>query len=99
MSANKILIVDDEEIIVRLLSMSLKSDGYETVTASNGAHGLEVFKAESPDIVVTDIKMPVMDGIALALSAGAQFGPNYPLEYQWEWLRAPYWSIGSRAML
>ncbi|MBA3012335.1 MAG: response regulator [Proteobacteria bacterium] len=65
MSANKILIVDDEEIIVRLLSMSLKSDGYETVTAFNGEQGLEVFKAESPDIVVTDIKMPGMDGLEL----------------------------------
>ncbi len=65
MSANKILIVDDEEIIVRLLSMSLKSDGYETVVAFNGEQGLEVFKSESPDIVVTDIKMPGMDGLEL----------------------------------
>ncbi len=65
MSANKILIVDDEEIIVRLLSMSLRSDGYETVTANSGEQGLEVFKSESPDIVVTDIKMPGMDGLEL----------------------------------
>jgi len=65
MPGNKILIVDDEEIIVRLLSMSLKSDGYETVTAYNGEQGLEVFKSESPDIVVTDIKMPGMDGLEL----------------------------------
>ena len=65
MTANKILIVDDEEIIVRLLSMSLRSDGYETVTAHSGEQGLEVFKSESPDIVVTDIKMPGMDGLEL----------------------------------
>ena len=65
MSANKILVVDDEEIIVRLLSMSLRSDGYETVTASSGEMGLEVFQSESPDIVVTDIKMPGMDGLEL----------------------------------
>ena len=65
MPANKILIVDDEEIIVRLLSMSLRSDGYETVTAQSGEQGLEVFKSESPDIVVTDIKMPGMDGLEL----------------------------------
>jgi len=65
MSANKILIVDDEEIIVRLLSMSLRSDGYETVTAYSGEQGLEVFKSEAPDIVVTDIKMPGMDGLEL----------------------------------
>lgn len=65
MSAHKILIVDDEEIIARLLSISLKSDGYETVTANSGAEGLEKFKTESPDIVITDIKMPGMDGLEL----------------------------------
>ncbi len=65
MSAFKILIVDDEELIVRLLSMSLRSDGYQTVSAFSGEQGLEVFKSESPDIVVTDIKMPGMDGLEL----------------------------------
>lgn len=65
MSANKILIVDDEEIIVRLLSMSLRSDGYETFTAGSGEEGLQVFQEKSPDIVVTDIKMPGMDGLEL----------------------------------
>ncbi|CCK80555.1 ATP-binding response regulator [Desulfobacula toluolica] len=65
MSANKILIVDDEEIIVRLLSISLRSDGYETFTAYNGEQGLEVFESQRPDIVVTDIKMPGMDGLEL----------------------------------
>lgn len=65
MSANKILIVDDEEIIVRLLSMSLRSDGYEVVSANNGEEALEVLAREAPDIVVTDIKMPVMDGLEL----------------------------------
>ncbi len=65
MSAFKILIVDDEELIVRLLSMSLQSDGYQTVSAFSGKQGLEVFKAESPDIVITDIKMPGMDGLEL----------------------------------
>lgn len=65
MTANKILLVDDEEIIVRLLSMSLRSDGYEIVTANSGQEGLDVFQAEAPDIVVTDIKMPGMDGLEL----------------------------------
>ncbi|MCK5313108.1 MAG: response regulator, partial [Desulfobacteraceae bacterium] len=59
----KILIIDDEESIVKFLSLSLKADGYETVTAYNGKQGLEVFKKEQPDIVLTDIKMPEMDGL------------------------------------
>lgn len=65
MSPNKILIVDDEEIIVRLLSISLRSDGYETLSAYGGEQGLEIFKSQSPDIVITDIKMPGMDGLEL----------------------------------
>ena len=65
MSANRILIVDDEEIIVRLLSMSLRSDGYETLAAHSGEEGLKVFQESDPDIVVTDIKMPGMDGLEL----------------------------------
>jgi two-component system, NtrC family, sensor kinase len=59
----KILLIDDEETNVRVLAISLRSDGYEVVTAYSGEEGLEVFEQESPDIVVTDIKMPGMDGI------------------------------------
>lgn len=65
MSANKILIVDDEESIARMLSMSLKADGYETFCAYNGEEGLSSFKTDKPDIVITDIKMPEMDGLEL----------------------------------
>ncbi|MBW2606620.1 MAG: response regulator [Deltaproteobacteria bacterium] len=59
----KILLIDDEEDIVRVLSMSLKSDGYDVVSALSGKEGLDVFKKESPDIILTDVKMPGMDGI------------------------------------
>ena len=59
----KVLLIDDEETNVRVLAISLRSDGYEVVTAYSGEEGLEVFSRELPDIVVTDIKMPGMDGI------------------------------------
>ncbi|MCD6486736.1 MAG: response regulator, partial [Syntrophobacterales bacterium] len=55
--------IDDEEAIIRVLSISLKSDGYDVVTAYSGEEGLDVFRRESPNIVLTDIKMPGMDGI------------------------------------
>jgi PAS domain S-box-containing protein len=60
---NKILLIDDEEDILKVLSMSLQIDGYEVVTASNGNEGVELFKQTSPQIVLTDIKMPGMDGL------------------------------------
>ncbi|MBW1841565.1 MAG: response regulator [Deltaproteobacteria bacterium] len=59
----KILLIDDEEGNVRVLSISLKSDGYDVVTAFSGEEGLEVFDSESPDIVLTDLKMPGMNGL------------------------------------
>jgi PAS domain S-box-containing protein len=60
---NKLLLIDDEPDIVRVLSVSLKADGYDVLTAQSGAEGLAAFEKEKPDIIVTDIKMPGMDGI------------------------------------
>ncbi len=60
---NKILLIDDEPDIVRVLSMSLKADGYDVIPAHSGIEGIEIFEREKPDIVLTDIKMPGMDGI------------------------------------
>jgi PAS domain S-box-containing protein len=57
------MLIDDEEAILRVLSMSLKSDGYEVLTATNGEIGLQIFEQEKPDVVLTDIKMPQMDGL------------------------------------
>jgi two-component system, NtrC family, sensor kinase len=59
----KILIIDDEPAIVRTLSMSLAADGHEVVQALGGQEGLDVFRKEKPDIVITDVKMPGMDGL------------------------------------
>lgn len=60
---HKILLIDDEEANVRLLSMSLRSDGHDVVTALSGEEGLKIFQREHPKLVLTDIKMPGMDGI------------------------------------
>jgi len=61
----KILLVDDEEDIRDVLSLALVDLGYQILTADNGKTGLQTFISESPPIVMTDIKMPVMDGIEL----------------------------------
>jgi signal transduction histidine kinase/FixJ family two-component response regulator len=62
---NKLLLVDDEEGIRKVLGISLSDSGYEVLTAENGEEALEIFRRENPSIVLTDIKMPVMDGIEL----------------------------------
>ena len=61
----KILIVDDEAYIRRVLELKLKNNGYEVITAVNGAEGLEKLNLYDPDVVITDIKMPGTDGRAL----------------------------------
>jgi CheY-like chemotaxis protein len=61
----KILIVDDEAYIRRVLEIKLKNRGYEVITAADGVEGLEKLDLYNPEIVITDIKMPGMDGRAL----------------------------------
>ena len=65
MDVKKLMLVDDEEGIRRFLGLSLEDLGYEVATAENGQIALEIFKDFEPAIVLTDIKMPVMDGIEL----------------------------------
>jgi len=62
---NKILLVDDEEDIREVLNLSLSDLGCDVLEAENGEDALRIFKAERPPIVLTDIKMPGMDGIDL----------------------------------
>jgi signal transduction histidine kinase len=60
-----ILLVDDEQGIRKVLGIALSDMGYHVLTAENGVKALRIFKDERPPIVLTDIKMPEMDGIEL----------------------------------
>ena len=65
MSGEKILVVDDEEMIRDLCSHILSAEGYQVTTASNGTAAFEELKQNDMDMLVTDIKMPGMDGLEL----------------------------------
>ncbi|KPA10036.1 acetoacetate metabolism regulatory protein AtoC [Candidatus Magnetomorum sp. HK-1] len=73
-----ILIVDDEKNYPFVLSAVLEEEGYHTVTASNGVKALEKIKAHDIDLVLTDIKMPGMDGMALMSHIKAH-NPDIPI--------------------
>lgn len=60
-----VLVVDDEEVIRNICSRSLSSRGYNVLLAENGAQGLEKLRESQVDIVFTDYKMPIMNGIEL----------------------------------
>lgn len=59
---HKVLVVDDESNMRFLLRMVFETDGFEVVEANHGAAALERVKEEKPDLVVTDLMMPVMNG-------------------------------------
>jgi two-component system, response regulator, stage 0 sporulation protein F len=61
----KILVVDDEEGARELFFTILSDEGYDITLANNGEEALAKFKSEACDLVITDIKMPVMDGLQL----------------------------------
>ncbi len=62
----RILIVDDDAHIVRVLTMWLERHGHDSITACNGADALEVVERDKVDLIITDMNMPVLDGLGLA---------------------------------
>jgi len=58
----KILVVDDEASIRRILETRLSMIGYDVVTAGDGEEALEIFRKAEPDLVVLDVMMPKLDG-------------------------------------
>src|SRR6267142_4077447 len=78
MPAEKILVVDDEQSMAQFLAIVLRKEGYQVSTVSNGKDALEKVKAEPFDVVITDIKMPGMDGIQL-LQQIKKHDPSLPV--------------------
>lgn len=63
MQAKKILLIDDEQDILEMLSYNLEKEGYQVHTADNGIKGVEVAKEILPDLILLDVMMPEKDGI------------------------------------
>ena len=65
MAEKKVMVVDDEIHIVHVVAVKLRNNGYEVVTADNGATGFELAIKERPDIIVADYQMPIMSGLEM----------------------------------
>jgi two-component system alkaline phosphatase synthesis response regulator PhoP len=63
MAKNKILLIDDEQDILEILSYNLDKEGYEVFTANNGVEGIDKAKEIEPDLILLDVMMPEKDGI------------------------------------
>lgn len=70
--AKRILVCDDDPVILRLLQVNLELEGYEVLSAHNGEEALEIASAERPDLVILDIMMPKLDGYQTAERLKAQ---------------------------
>ena len=60
----KILVVDDEALLVKGIRFNLQNEGYEVITGSDGLDAVRLVREQSPDLVVLDVMMPGLDGLA-----------------------------------
>lgn len=72
---DRLLLIDDEPGIRKMMTLDLEADGYQILTAEDGMSGLNLFEREWPDIVLTDIKMPGLDGLEV-LQAIKELSPE-----------------------
>ncbi len=79
MSAKKVLVVDDDEGIRDLVQIALTEWGYSVLTAANGAAALEVLAHSQPDVILLDMRMPVMDGWTFAEEYQRSKLPRVPI--------------------
>lgn len=74
----KILIAEDEDSLRRFVARALEMDGHEIAHAGDGADALEQLQSKRYDLLLSDIRMPVMDGIELATQS-AKLAPDMPI--------------------
>uniref|UniRef100_UPI000C6F445F Chemotaxis regulator-transmits chemoreceptor signals to flagelllar motor components CheY n=1 Tax=Thermotoga maritima (strain ATCC 43589 / DSM 3109 / JCM 10099 / NBRC 100826 / MSB8) TaxID=243274 RepID=UPI000C6F445F len=79
MMSKKVLLVDDSAVLRKIVSFNLKKEGYEVIEAENGQIALEKLSEFTPDLIVLDIMMPVMDGFTVLKK----------LQEKEEWKRIP----------
>jgi DNA-binding response OmpR family regulator len=69
----KVLVIDDDAKITRVLDLKLRKAGYQVIVAANGEAGLNLFKAQQPDMVITDILMPGKEGLETIMELRRDF--------------------------
>jgi CheY-like chemotaxis protein len=74
-----VLYVEDEEEVRENITMALKRRVGTVITAVNGQEGLEMYKAHHPDMIITDLEMPVMNGLVMIEKIREICHPDYPI--------------------
>lgn len=76
--AKRILVIDDDPFVLDLLRRILEGDGYEVVVAANGQDGMEIFRQQPFDLLITDMVMPMKDGLQTILEL-RDIDPDLPV--------------------
>jgi DNA-binding response OmpR family regulator len=71
----RVLAVDDDPVILRLLQLNLELEGHDVLTAPDGRAGLDAVRAERPDVVLLDVMMPHLDGFEVCAAIRADADP------------------------
>ncbi|HEX2922644.1 MAG TPA: response regulator [Chloroflexota bacterium] len=77
--AKTVLVVDDEQDILDLVAITLEDEGFSVNTASNGLEALDAVKRQMPDLILLDMKMPVMDASEFAREFHLRYGYSTPI--------------------
>lgn len=75
----KVLVAEDDMIMLKTIEVRLKKDGYEVITAQDGRDALGKFETESPDMIITDIMMPYMSGLEIVGAVKSKAGKTTPI--------------------
>lgn len=73
----RILLIDDDPWVLKVFQQFLEDEGHEIITAVNGQEGLDIFRQNPTDLIITDMVMPIKDGLKMILELDNEF-PNVP---------------------
>ena len=72
----KVLVVDDDPVIQKLLRVNFEMEGYDVLSAADGAEGLDQARAGQPDVIILDVMMPKMNGLEVLAALKADAGTD-----------------------
>ncbi|SDW33743.1 response regulator transcription factor [Flavobacterium degerlachei] len=75
----KILIAEDEEMMLKTMEFKLRKEGFQVIACSNGEEAMEKIVSEKPDIIVTDIRMPFITGLDIVRKVKVELKLNIPI--------------------
>lgn len=75
----KILIAEDDPFMATLIERVLTNKNFEVITATNGSEALKIATLENPDLIITDISMPITSGLELIKFVNSEFGKKIPI--------------------